>query len=50
VRGTRLEGDRFINAMNFFKEQGLLTLPQFKIVEPKPASKEDLLRVHSGTT
>ena len=45
--GHPFRGDRFINAMNFFKEQGLLTLPQFKIVEPKPASKEDLLRVHS---
>ena len=45
--GHPFRGDRFINAMNFFKEQGLLNLPQLKIVEPKPASKKELLRVHS---
>jgi acetoin utilization deacetylase AcuC-like enzyme len=45
--GHPFRGDRFINAMNFFKEQSLLSLPQLRVVEPKPASKEDLLRVHS---
>jgi acetoin utilization protein AcuC len=45
--GHPFRGDRFINAMNFFKEQSLLNLPQLKIVEPKPASRGELLRVHS---
>ncbi|MEM3703580.1 MAG: histone deacetylase family protein [Candidatus Bathyarchaeia archaeon] len=45
--GHPFRGDRFVNAMNFFKEQGLLNLPQLKIVEPKPASKGELLRAHS---
>jgi len=39
-------GDRFGNAMEFFESHGLLSLPQLKIVEPEPASKDDLLRVH----
>ncbi len=46
--GHPFRGDRFVNAMNHFGEQGLLSLPQLKIVEPKPASKEDLLRVHTA--
>jgi acetoin utilization protein AcuC len=45
--GHPFRGDRFVNAMNFFKEQKLLSLPQLAIIEPKPADKEDLLRVHS---
>ncbi len=45
--GHPYRGDRFINAMNFFKEQSLLSLPNLTVVEPKPARKEDLLRVHS---
>jgi acetoin utilization protein AcuC len=45
--GHPFRGDRFVNAMNFFKEQSLLSLPQLKIVEPKPASRDELLRVHS---
>ncbi|MEM2691467.1 MAG: histone deacetylase family protein [Candidatus Bathyarchaeia archaeon] len=45
--GHPFRGDRFINAMNLFKEQGLLNRPQLKIVEPKPVSKEELLRVHT---
>ncbi|MEM3727607.1 MAG: histone deacetylase [Candidatus Bathyarchaeia archaeon] len=44
--GHPFRGDRFINAMNFFREQSLLSLPNLAVVEPKPASKEDLLRVH----
>ena len=45
--GHPFRGDRFINAINFFREQNLLSLPHLKIVEPKPASREELLRVHS---
>ncbi|MEM3613200.1 MAG: histone deacetylase family protein [Candidatus Bathyarchaeia archaeon] len=45
--GHPFRGDRFINAMKFFKEQGLLNRPQLKIVEPKPVSKGELLRVHT---
>ncbi|MEM0356960.1 MAG: histone deacetylase [Candidatus Bathyarchaeia archaeon] len=44
--GHPYRGDRFINAINFFREQSLLGLPNLTVVEPKPASKEDLLRVH----
>ncbi|MEM2440023.1 MAG: histone deacetylase [Candidatus Bathyarchaeia archaeon] len=44
--GHPFRGDRFVNAMNFFKGQSLLSLPNLTVVEPKPASKEDLLRVH----
>ncbi|MCS7124469.1 MAG: histone deacetylase [Candidatus Bathyarchaeota archaeon] len=44
--GHPYRGDRFINAMNFFKEQSLLSLPSLTVVAPKPASKEALLRVH----
>ncbi|MBX5321090.1 MAG: histone deacetylase [Candidatus Bathyarchaeota archaeon] len=44
--GHPYRGDRFLNAINFFREQGLLSLPQLKVIEPKPASKEDLLMVH----
>jgi acetoin utilization protein AcuC len=39
-------GDRFTNAIKFFEAQGLFNLPQLTVREPKPASKEDLLRVH----
>ncbi|MDI6691564.1 MAG: histone deacetylase [Candidatus Bathyarchaeota archaeon] len=39
-------GDRFVNAMRFFESQGLFSLSKIAIVEPQPASKEDLLRVH----
>lgn len=44
--GHPFRGDRFVNAMRFFEAQGLLDLPQLRVVEPKPASKEDLLKVH----
>ncbi|MEM3673196.1 MAG: histone deacetylase [Candidatus Bathyarchaeia archaeon] len=39
-------GDRFTNAIKFFEAQGLFNLPQLTVREPKPASKEDLMRVH----
>ncbi|MEM3627421.1 MAG: histone deacetylase [Candidatus Bathyarchaeia archaeon] len=45
--GHPFRGDRFVNAMKFFESQGLFSLPEVFIVEPKPASMEDLLRVHS---
>jgi len=44
--GHPFRGDRFVNVMKFFEEQGLLSLPQIVLVESEPASKEDLLRVH----
>lgn len=44
--GHPFRGDRFLNAMKFFEEQGLLSLSRLKIVEPVSASREDLLRVH----
>ncbi|MEM2937163.1 MAG: histone deacetylase [Candidatus Bathyarchaeia archaeon] len=39
-------GDRFLNAMSFFREQGLLNTGKLLVVEPRPASKDELLRVH----
>ncbi|MGQ9625115.1 MAG: histone deacetylase family protein [Candidatus Bathycorpusculaceae bacterium] len=39
-------GDRFTNVMKFFEAQGLFNIPQLTVKEPKPALKEDLLRVH----
>lgn len=44
--GHPFRGDRFTKVMKFFEDQGLLKLPQIVIVKPKPASREDLLRVH----
>ncbi|MEM3579481.1 MAG: hypothetical protein QXL54_04600, partial [Candidatus Bathyarchaeia archaeon] len=44
--GHPYRGDRFINAMSFFREQSLLSLPNLTVVKPQPASKEDLLRAH----
>jgi acetoin utilization protein AcuC len=45
-QGHPFRGDRFINAMKLFQTQGLLNLPEVAIIQPDPASKEDLLRVH----
>ncbi|MGB9853710.1 MAG: histone deacetylase family protein [Candidatus Bathyarchaeales archaeon] len=39
-------GDRFTNAMNFFKEHGLFDTQNLVVMKPKPASKKELLRVH----
>jgi len=47
--GHPFRGNRFVNAMQFFKEKGLLKLPNVTLQEPQPATKQDLLRVHSST-
>jgi len=44
--GHPFRGDRFANVRKFFEEQCLLSLSEVILVEPHPASKEDLLRVH----
>ena len=44
--GHPFRGDRFVNARKFFKEQNLFSVSEIVLVEPQPASKEDLLRVH----
>jgi acetoin utilization protein AcuC len=44
--GHPFRGDRFDNAMKFFKNHDLLSLSEIALVEPQPALKEDLLRVH----
>lgn len=44
--GHPFRGDRFANVMKFFQSQGLFTDSEIVLTEPKPASKEDLLRVH----
>jgi len=44
--GHPFRGDRFVNAVRFFEEQGLFRLPHVSVLRPKPVTKEDLLRVH----
>jgi len=44
--GHPFRGDRFINAMRFFEEQGLFRLPHVIVLKPNPATKQDLLMVH----
>ncbi len=45
--GHPFRGDRFENAMQLFRDQGLLSLEEVTLVKPRPALKEDLLRAHS---
>lgn len=45
--GHPFRGDRFVNAIRFFQEHGLFSHPNILMLEPKPASKQDLLRVHN---
>jgi acetoin utilization protein AcuC len=44
--GHPYRGDRFINATRFFEEQRLFQHPNVVVLQPEPAKKEDLLRVH----
>ncbi len=44
--GHPFRGDRFTNSRKFFEEQGIFRLPHVLTVEPHPATREDLLRVH----
>ncbi len=44
--GHPFRGDRFGNAMKLFEVQGLLNLPNVRILKPEIAKLEDLLRVH----
>jgi len=44
--GHPFRSDRFANAVKFFENQGLFKLSEIVLVEPQPASKEELLRVH----
>ncbi len=45
--GHPFRGDRFANAMKFFESQGLLSLSEIALVEPQPASRAELLRIHT---
>jgi acetoin utilization protein AcuC len=47
--GHPFRGDRFANAMKFFREQGLFDLSEITVAAPQSASKEDLLIVHDKT-
>jgi acetoin utilization protein AcuC len=47
--GHPFKGDRFVNAMQFFKEKALFELPNVILQEPQPATTQDLLRAHSST-
>jgi acetoin utilization protein AcuC len=44
--GHPFRGDRFLNAIRFFEEQGLTKHPNALMLSPTPALKDDLLRVH----
>lgn len=44
--GHPFRGDRFGNAIRFFEEQGLFSHAEISVVQPRPASREDLLRTH----
>ena len=44
--GHPFRGDRFANAIEFFRKQGLFTNPEIILLRPQPAIQEDLLRVH----
>jgi acetoin utilization protein AcuC len=41
------KGDRFGNTMQFFEEQGLLSLPNVTLMKPEPITMKDLLRIHA---
>ncbi len=45
--GHPFRGDRFNNALNLFKEQGLLNMPNVTILKPEITKLEDLLRAHN---
>ncbi len=47
--GHPFRGDRYINAMRFFEAQGFFKLPNICKLSPRPAQKEDLLRVHDSS-
>jgi len=40
-------GDRFVKAKNFFDEKGLSKSQSVFYISPKPATREDLLKVHA---
>lgn len=44
--GHPFRGDRFINAMRFFEEQGIFRLPNVVSLSPQPITKQELLKVH----
>ena len=44
--GHPYRGDRFESVKEYFREQGLLDLPQTSLSKPQPATKNDLLMVH----
>ncbi len=44
--GHPFRGDRFVNVMRFFEEQGLLGLPGVTVLKPGLVDRGDLLRVH----
>lgn len=44
--GHPFRGDRFVNVMRLFEEQGLFRLSNVTLLEPKPVTKQDLLKIH----
>ena len=41
------KGDRFINVIRFFEEQGIFRLSHVTMLTPQPVTKQDLLMVHN---
>lgn len=41
------KGDRFINVIRFFEEQGIFHLSHVTMLTPQPVTKQDLLMVHN---
>lgn len=44
--GHPFRGDRFLNATRFFRKHGILSHHNIIMLNPEPASRQDLLRVH----
>ncbi len=47
--GHPFRGNRFRNSFDFFTEHGLFQQPNVVMLNPAPATREDLLRVHEET-
>ena len=45
--GHPFRGDRFVNTIRLFEEQELFRLPNVTMLEPKPVTKQDLLKAHN---
>jgi acetoin utilization protein AcuC len=42
-----LQGSRYLKSMEFFEEIGLLSMPNIKLIDPEPATTDEILLAHS---